>query len=91
MAGALMLGSVMAGCRDEHLLGEGEGKMMLETSILSDVKVVSRALSAEQQAEMANSALIWISDPAKGLLYKYDGIGSVPAEGLPLVSGHYAA
>ncbi|MDE5728374.1 MAG: PCMD domain-containing protein, partial [Duncaniella sp.] len=91
MAGALMLGSVMTGCRDEHLLGEGEGKMMLETSILSDVKVVSRALSAEQQAEMANSALIWISDPAKGLLYKYDGIGSFPAEGLPLVSGHYAA
>lgn len=91
IAGALILGSVMTGCRDEHLLGEGEGKMMLETSILSDVKVVSRALSAEQQAEMANSALIWISDPAKGLLYKYDGIGSFPADGLPLVSGHYAA
>ncbi|MDE5750220.1 MAG: DUF4493 domain-containing protein, partial [Duncaniella sp.] len=91
IAGAILAGSLLAGCRDEHLLGEGEGRMMLETSILSDVKVVSRALSAEQQAEMANSALIWISDPAKGLLYKFDGIGSFPADGLPLVSGSYAA
>lgn len=87
----LMLGAVAAGCRDEHLIGEGEGRMLLETSIMSDVKVVSRALSAEQQNDLCNSALIWISDPEKGLLYKFNGITSFPSDGLPLSSGHYAA
>ncbi len=87
----LMLGAVAVGCREEHLIGEGEGRMLLETSIMSDVKVVSRALTAEQQNDLCNSALIWISDPGKGLLYKFNGITSFPSEGLPLSSGHYAA
>ncbi|MCM1522210.1 MAG: PCMD domain-containing protein [Muribaculaceae bacterium] len=91
IASALLLGAVATGCREENLIGEGEGTMMLETSILSDVKVVSRALSSEQQTELCNSALIWISDTSKGLLYKYDGLGSFPSAGLPLSSGHYAA
>ncbi|MCM1164284.1 MAG: PCMD domain-containing protein [Muribaculaceae bacterium] len=90
IASALLLAASVAGCREENLIGEGEGTMKLETSIMSDVKVVSRSLTSEQQTELCNSALIWISDPSKGLLYKYDGLGSFPAAGLPLSSGHYA-
>lgn len=91
IAGALLLAATATACREEHLIGEGEGKMMLETSIQSDMKVVSRALSAQEQNELCNSALIWISDPSKGLLYRYDGLSSFPKEGLPLTAGTYAA
>lgn len=91
IAAAVGLATAVTGCRDEHLIGEGEGTMMLETAIVSDVTVVSRALTPDQQNEMCNSALIWISDPSKGLLYKFNGIGNFPAEGLPMTSGHYAA
>ena len=90
MAGAMLMALSVWSCRDEHLMGSGQGKMLLEASIEQDVNVVSRALSAEEQNEMCNSALIWISDPAKGLLYRYNGLSSFPAEGLPLSTGHYA-
>lgn len=90
IAGALALVATLSGCREEMFIGEGEGTMLLETSIMSDLKVASRSLSAEQQNELCNSALIWISDPAKGLLYKFNGISSFPVEGLHLTSGHYA-
>lgn len=90
MAGAMLMAFTVWSCRDEHLMGSGQGKMLLEASIEQDVNVVSRALTAEEQNEMCNSALIWISDPAKGLLYRYNGLSSFPAEGLPLSTGHYA-
>ena len=91
IAGALLIGACFTGCRDEHsLLGDGDGRMTLRTSILSDVKVVSRALSAEEQSELENSALIWVSDPKKGLLYTYSPLGSFPQDGLSLPTGTYA-
>lgn len=83
ISAALLLGATATSCRDEHLITEGEGRMMLETSIMSDVKVVSRALTAEQNEELCNKALIWISDPKKGLIYRYDGLAAFPQQGLP--------
>ena len=90
ISAALLLGATATSCRDEHLITEGEGRMMLETSIMSDVKVVSRALTAEQNEELCNKALIWISDPKKGLIYRYDGLAAFPQQGLPLPTGNYA-
>lgn len=92
IAGALLLGATATSCRDEQLLSGGEGRMRLETSIMSDVKVVSRALTDEQNSELGGSAIIWVTDMQSGkAIYKYTGIGSFPQEGLRLVSGQYAA
>lgn len=90
---ALLLGFTATSCRDESLLsyGNGEGKMTLRTSVMSDIKVVSRALSEEQQNDLCTKALIWISDSQRNLLYKYNGLSSFPADGLKLTSGTYLA
>lgn len=90
---ALLLGFTATSCRDESLIsyGQGEGKMTLRTSVMSDIKVVSRALSDEQHNDLCTKALIWISDSQRNLLYKYNGLSSFPAEGLNLTSGSYLA
>lgn len=90
---ALLLGITATSCRDESLIsyGQGEGKMTLRTSVMSDIKVVSRALSDEQHNDLCTKALIWISDSQRNLLYKYNGLSSFPAEGLNLTSGSYLA
>ncbi len=79
----------LTGCRDEHLMTEGEGTLRLSTTVNSEVEVVSRALSPEQEQALAESAVIWISD-SKGLLYEYKGASNVPST-LRLLSGHYTA
>ncbi len=79
----------LTGCRDEHLMDGGEGTLRLSTTVNSEVEVVSRALSAEQEQALAESAVIWISN-SKGLLYEYKGASKVPAT-LRLLSGHYTA
>lgn len=92
-AGALAVASTLAGCRNEEFFMDGSGKVMLQSSILSDVKVKqSRSLSDEDNARLAESAVIWISSAEKGALYKYNGLASFPnAQGLPLVNGRYVA
>ena len=90
---AMLLGFTATSCRDESLItyGNGEGKMTLRTSVMSDIKVVSRALTDEQHNDLCTKALIWISDSQRNLLYKYNGLSSFPAEGLNLTSGSYLA
>ncbi len=89
IAGMLLLGATATSCRDERTLGEGDGRMMLSTTIVHDVKVVSRAEVTSE--ELASSALIWVSDLNKGQhLYTFEGYGSFPADGLRLNSGRYA-
>lgn len=90
---AMLLGFTATSCRDESLItyGNGEGKMTLRTSVMSDIKVVSRALTDEQHNDLCAKALIWISDSKRNLLYKYNGLSSFPAEGLNLTTGSYLA
>lgn len=89
----MLLGFTATSCRDESLItyGNGEGKMTLRTSVMSDIKVVSRALTDEQHNDLCAKALIWISDSKRNLLYKYNGLSSFPAEGLNLTTGSYLA
>lgn len=90
---ALLLGFTATSCRDESLLSsaDGQGKMTLRTSVMSDIKVVSRALTDEQHNDLCTKALIWISDSQRNLLYKYNGLTSFPADGLSLTTGRYLA
>ncbi|MDE7472825.1 MAG: DUF4493 domain-containing protein, partial [Muribaculaceae bacterium] len=67
----------------------GEGRVLLRPSVSTDFKA-SRALGDDEIQQLSESCLIWISSE-KGLVRKYDGIQSVPAEGIKLVGGQYTA
>ena len=88
---AVMAGMVLTGCRDENILSEGEGRMTLNASVMNDITVVSRALDAEEIAELSTKATIWISDSKKGRIHTFEGLASFPTEGLPLEVGSYVA
>ena len=85
----LAIGAAFTGCSDEIGYNTGgEGRVYLHTKVSTDVKVVSRA--AEENAELAANATIWISG-SKGAVRKYNGIDEVPSEGVRLVAGNYVA
>lgn len=69
-------------------LTDGEGRLMIQATINSDVKVKSRAGATND--ELAKSTLIWISN-SKGVVKKFNGIDEVPAGGVTLLSGTYLA
>ncbi len=89
IAASALLVAVVTGCREENLISDGEGTLRLSTTVNSEVEVVSRALSPEQEQALAESAVIWISN-SNGLLYEYQGASNVPST-LRLLSGHYTA
>lgn len=72
---------------DVRLADEGEGRLVLSPEIMSDVKVVSRAVADEDQ--LRESLILWISNN-KGPVRKYVGESNVPAEEW-LVAGKYVA
>lgn len=63
----------------------GEGKLVLNASVSTDMKVVSRAVEQELQ----DSCMIWISNE-KGLVRRYNKLNEVPPQ-IDLVTGHYVA
>lgn len=69
----------------EDGLNAGEGSISLNTSVNTDMKVVSRATDDQ----LAENCLIWISSE-KGLVRKYQGMSQVPAQ-IKLVTGNYVA
>lgn len=93
---ALFAASLMAlcSCSDEipYDTGDGEGRLIIKTSISNDVKgSVSRGSRAGvTDDELAAKTLIWISN-SKGVVRKYNGIGEVPAQGVWLLSDNYVA
>lgn len=97
IAASLLLCATAMSCREEHLLGSGEGvgRMNLSASVMDEIKVVSRSLTTQQHNELCSSALIWISrvnaDNSRDHLFKYEGLASFPDDGLPLESGSYLA
>lgn len=80
-AAAMML----TACSEENFDVQGEGFIALQTSINSDMEVVSRATTDELVA----SCRVWISSD-KGLVRRYDALADVPAS-IPLVTGSYVA
>ncbi len=91
IACAVLAASLMAACsEDRDDFNTGEGRIMLNASINSDVKVVSRTTSDELKAELGESFLLWISNP-KGLAREYKGLDNVPADGVVLPTGKYVA
>lgn len=72
---------------DDLFIREGEGTVFLSASVNTDVKVVSRAATAD---ELAASAMIWISN-SKGVVRQYNTISDIPAGGVILVADNYVA
>lgn len=93
---ALFAASLMAlcSCSDEipYDTGDGEGRLIIKTSISNDVKgSVSRdSRAGVTDDELAAKTLIWISN-SKGVVRKYNGIGEVPAQGVWLLADNYVA
>lgn len=83
----LAAGALMTGCSADEMLSQGEGRVMITATVNSDVRVVSRATAEEELAEACN---IWISSE-KGLVRKYEGMASLPSEGVWLNAGSYVA
>lgn len=79
----------LTGCSDDKDFAQvsGEGNVILSATYNSDVKIASRADLAE---ELGETTTIWISS-TKGLVRKFEGINSLPAEGIKLVAGEYVA
>ncbi|MDE6437334.1 MAG: PCMD domain-containing protein [Muribaculaceae bacterium] len=89
IAGVIMA-AVTAGCAHEYpLMTTGSGTLSLSTKVQSEVQVVSRALTADQEQQLAENAIIWISN-STGLVHQFIGTESVP-ESLRLLSGNYTA
>ena len=85
IAGCAVL-AFAASCSDEQRLGDGQGKLVLTTTVNSDMEVVSRALADD----LAASTRVWISN-SRGLIRKYDSASELPTEAIDLVSGSYVA
>lgn len=77
----------MTACHDENELSDGGARVYLNASVSSDIKLASRA----GIDELKENTLIWISKKDKGLVKKFEGLSSLPANGLWLTTGEYVA
>lgn len=87
-----LLGSAVimmtAACSQTDIVADGQGKVSFSASLSSDVEVVSRVTSEENET-LSNSSLIWISSE-KGVVRQYKGLSEVPAT-IDLLTGTYTA
>lgn len=84
---SLLVAMALTGCRDEYEITGGEGSLSISATVNSSTEIISRALSAEEENALAESAVIWISNE-KGLVHEFVGASNVPSS-LRLLSGHY--
>ena len=79
-------------CSDERdLAGNGEGQLMMSFAYSSQVKKHQKGrVTAQEEAELAEKAIVWISNP-KGAVRKYNGLAEVPVGGIRLLTDHYVA
>lgn len=82
---ASALVAMTASCSDDRNGVAGEGKLKLNTTLNSDLTVVSRAT----EDELKESAVIWIANE-KGVVRSYEGVANVPSS-INLVTGAYKA
>ena len=83
----LILCGTLTACHDENELSDGGARVYLNASVSSDIKLASRA----GIDELKENTLIWISKKDKGLVKKFEGLSSLPANGLWLTTGEYVA
>ncbi len=83
----LILCGTLTACHDENELSDGGARVYLNASVSSDIKLASRA----GIDELKENTLIWISKKDKGLVKKFEGLSSMPANGLWLTTGEYVA
>lgn len=88
-AGALLLSAAsLWSCRDNtEELGNGGSRVYLTASVSSNTTTASRATTDQMKEDM----LIWISKKDKGLIKKFEGLSSIPANGIWLTTGEYVA
>ncbi len=82
-----MLCGALTACHDENELSDGGARVYLNASVSSDIKLASR----DGIDELKENTLIWISKKDKGLVKKFEGLSSLPANGLWLTTGEYVA
>jgi hypothetical protein len=73
--------------RESISYGEDDGRLILNVGINDNVKATTRSLSDEETTELTANCKIRIYD-GSNLIRTYQGVESVPAEGLQLVSGN---
>ena len=83
----LILCGTLTACHDENELSDGGARVYLNASVSSDIKLASR----DGIDELKENTLIWISKKDKGLVKKFEGLSSLPANGLWLTTGEYVA
>lgn len=84
MAAGLVLATA---CSEEKFEGSGEGNIVLNTSVSTDMTVVSRAIEDDIKA----GTMIWISRAEGGLVRRYNTLADVPTGAFPMLSGSYIA
>ncbi len=83
---AAFIAVILGGCRADDAPLDGEGKVLLTTVISSDVEFAR----SQTDTDLADNCLVWISN-SKGLVRRYQGLSSVPSDGISLVTGKYIA
>lgn len=85
---SIVVASLLSGCsRDEFQWNDQEGTLRLQIAMDDQVKVQTRALSAEQQAALAADCQVRIYN-GEGLVRFYEGLAQVPQE-IQLKAGDY--
>jgi hypothetical protein len=79
--------AALTGCSDDQLAVNGEGRLMLSAAINTEIRE-SRTTTEDELGGQCN---IWISKDDQGVVRKYEGISSIPADGITLTTGHYTA
>lgn len=84
---ALAVLSSACGNDDERFYPQGEGRLVINPEIKSDINVVSRAVASDD--ELYSSLMLWISN-SKGLVRRYNSRDEIPTNDW-LVAGDYVA
>lgn len=87
---ALSAAALMQSCSLDEPFGAGdEGSLTITTEIKGDLKVQTRAMSAERLDSLRKNCVIYIEN-SKGVLRKYKGVDNIP-ESIKLRTGDYLA
>jgi hypothetical protein len=83
---------IATSCSRENITyGDDEGRLFLSVGIDDNTKVVTRALSDDEVSELAAKCRVRLYSIASDtdLVRKYEGLSTLPSEGLKLMAGKY--
>lgn len=90
-AAAMLLGGAMlTGCVAEESFGSADGEGVLKMRMVINSDITRAEMDDDTEAELRSGCVVYISDPAKGLLHKFKGLENLPDE-LHMKSGSYVA